>query len=104
MAPAFAKASAGPARGPAFAELRCGRLPANRGFERQWRWGRPDAQAQQPPPPPLPSHAGASLAPVLEANTENFLVILVEPQCGHFVPFQSEERTRISLSLSHFPQ
>jgi hypothetical protein len=28
----------------------------------------------------------------------------VEPQCGHFVPRQSEERTRISLSRSHFPQ
>jgi hypothetical protein len=27
-----------------------------------------------------------------------------EPQCGHAVPFQSLERTRISLSRSHFSQ
>jgi hypothetical protein len=42
--------------------------------------------------------------PLAEANTENFLASLVEPQFGHFVPFQSLERTRISLSFSHFAQ
>jgi hypothetical protein len=50
-------------------------------------------------------HAGASLLPAaLDAKVENFLSSLVEPQWGHFVPFQSLERTRISLSRSHFPQ
>ena len=52
--------------------------------------------------------AARALLPVLpavaEANAENFLASLVEPQCGHFVPFQSLERTRISLSVSHFSQ
>jgi hypothetical protein len=58
-----------------------------------------------PHDPGVPVHEGASLAlPVEEANTENFLASFVEPQCGHFVPFQSLERTRISLSRSHFPQ
>jgi hypothetical protein len=35
---------------------------------------------------------------------ESFLESFVEPHCGHFVPLQSLERTRISLSLSHCPQ
>ena len=51
--------------------------------------------------------AGAgSLAPpaLVEAKTENFLASFVEPQFGHFVPCQSLERTRISLSFSHFSQ
>ncbi len=51
--------------------------------------------------------AGALLvaAPALaEANVENFLASLVEPQRGHFVPLQSLERTRISLSVAHFSQ
>ena len=55
----------------------------------------------------LPVQVGAgSLAPpaLAEANTENFLDSFVEPQCGHFVPFHSLERTRISLSFSHFSQ
>jgi hypothetical protein len=54
----------------------------------------------------LPVQTGASLAPtpLAEAKTERFFTSFVEPQCGHFVPFQSLERTRISLSLSHFPQ
>jgi hypothetical protein len=44
-------------------------------------------------------------APVLaEAKVENFLDNFFEPQCGHSVPFQSLERTRISLSCSHFSQ
>jgi hypothetical protein len=39
-----------------------------------------------------------------EANTENFLDNFFEPQCGQAVPFQSLERTRISLSRAHFSQ
>ncbi len=57
--------------------------------------------------PGLPLHDGASEPPPFDtddANTDNFFVSLVEPQCGHAVPFQSLERTRISLSFSHFPQ
>jgi hypothetical protein len=41
---------------------------------------------------------------VVEAKVENFFDNFVEPQCGHFVPSQSLERTRISLSVSHLPQ
>ena len=53
----------------------------------------------------LPVHTGASLLlPVDEAKTENFLEIFFDPQCGHLVPFQSLERTRISLSCSHWSQ
>jgi len=54
----------------------------------------------------LPVQTGASLAPppLAEANTESFFASFVEPQCGHFVPFQSRERTRISLSRSHLSQ
>lgn len=40
----------------------------------------------------------------LEANTESFLDNLGDPQCGQFVPSQFVERTRISLSRSHFAQ
>jgi hypothetical protein len=47
----------------------------------------------------------AGVAPaVAAAKVENFLDNFAEPQCGHFVPSQSLERTRISLSFSHFPQ
>ncbi len=54
---------------------------------------------------PVQTGAGSSAPPALaEANTENFLASFVEPQFGHFVPFQSLERTRISLSRSHFSQ
>jgi hypothetical protein len=54
---------------------------------------------------PVQVGAGSVAPPALaEANTENFLASFVEPQFGHFVPFQSLERTRISLSLSHFSQ
>ena len=53
----------------------------------------------------LPVHVGASLSlPLAEANTESFLASFVEPHCGHFVPFHVMERTRISLSRSHFSQ
>jgi|GEM_PF-3528986 len=50
---------------------------------------------------------GGGALPVLaveEAKVENFFASRVEPQCGHFVPSQLLERTRISLSRSHFPQ
>jgi hypothetical protein len=48
---------------------------------------------------------GASaVSPLLDAKTESFFCNFTEPQRGHFVPFQSLERTRISLSRSHFPQ
>jgi hypothetical protein len=67
---------------------------------------------QRQPHPPRLSQAEASPAqpaslPLLllaEANTDNFFKSLTEPQCGHGVPFQLLERTRISLSLSHFAQ
>jgi len=53
----------------------------------------------------VPVHVGASpAAPLAEANTESFFSNFVEPQCGHFAPFQLLERTRISLSFSHFSQ
>jgi len=51
--------------------------------------------------------AQASAAPAEEpeeANTDSFFVNFVEPQRGHFAPFHRLERTRISLSQSHFPQ
>jgi len=52
----------------------------------------------------LGAGAALPLPAVAEAKVENFFANFVEPQCGHFVPSQSRERTRISLSLSHFPQ
>jgi hypothetical protein len=54
----------------------------------------------------VPLHDGPSLAspPAEDAKTESFFVSLVEPHAGHFVPFQSFERTRISLSFPHFSQ
>jgi hypothetical protein len=51
----------------------------------------------------LPVQDGSE-SPALDANTENFFANFVEPQCGHFVPVQSLERTRTSLSCSHFSQ
>jgi hypothetical protein len=49
----------------------------------------------------LPEQDGASAAsPPLDAKTESFFSSLVEPQCGHGVPFHSVERTSISLSRS----
>jgi hypothetical protein len=56
---------------------------------------------------PVQLGAGAALplpAVAEDAKVENFFSSLVEPQCGHFVPSQLLERTRISLSRSHFPQ
>jgi hypothetical protein len=52
------------------------------------------AQAGAEPPPSLTD----------EANTESFFKILVEPQWGQGVPFQSLERTSSSLSFPHFAQ
>jgi len=53
----------------------------------------------------LPVHDGPSLAtPLDDAKTDSFLESFGDPQCGHFVPFHSFERIRISLSCSHFPQ
>jgi hypothetical protein len=51
----------------------------------------------------VPVQVGSVLFPV-EANTESFFASLAEPQCGHLAPFQSLDRTRISLSRSHFSQ
>jgi hypothetical protein len=49
--------------------------------------------------------AAVLVAPALaEAKVENFLVSFFEPQCGHSVPAQSLERTRISLSCSQLSQ
>jgi len=39
-----------------------------------------------------------------EAKVENFFDSFFEPQCGQAASFQSVDRTRISLSFSHFPQ
>jgi len=51
----------------------------------------------------------AGTAPVVlpaeaDAKTESLLASFFEPQCGHAVPSQWLERTRISLSRSHFSQ
>jgi hypothetical protein len=57
--------------------------------------------------PGLLEQVGAALVPVpavADANTENFFDSFFEPQCGQVVPFQSLDRTRISLSRSHFSQ
>jgi len=58
----------------------------------------------------LPLHAGPSpaepppeLAPEC-AKTESFFCNLADPHRGHNVPVQSEDRTKISLSCSHFSQ
>jgi hypothetical protein len=66
----------------------------------------PQALPSTPQAGPSPAQQ-ASLLLVLaavEANTDSLLVSRTEPQCGHFVPRQSLERTRISLSLSHLSQ
>jgi hypothetical protein len=47
---------------------------------------------------------GAAPPAVAAAKVEKFFDNFSEPQCGHFVPCQSLERTRISLSFSHLPQ
>ena len=59
-----------------------------------------------PPPPRWPYFfSGVFTAPgPAEAKVENFLSSLLEPQCGHLVPLQSDERAKISLSRPHFSQ
>jgi len=54
----------------------------------------------------VPLQLGGSPAPAAEAEAkvENFLDNFSEPQCGHLVPCQSLDRTRTSLSRSHFAQ
>jgi hypothetical protein len=63
---------------------------------------------QWQPQPPLPLQPDGALAlPGLapaDANTDNRLESLGEPQCGHLVPFHLLERTSSSLSRSHFSQ
>lgn len=44
------------------------------------------------------AHSGLPPPPLVEANTDNFLVRRVEPQWGHGVPVQSELLTSTSLS------
>jgi hypothetical protein len=44
------------------------------------------------------------LPPALDANTDSFFASFTEPHWGHFVPFQSLERTSTSLSFPHFSQ
>jgi hypothetical protein len=51
-----------------------------------------------------PVQTGASSAPLLDANTDNFLLNFVEPQCGQAVPSHLMDRTSNSLSFPHFPQ
>ena len=71
------------------------------------------SQCRCGPPPQQPPHelgfmpqAGAALglAATEEANTDSFFDSLVDPQCGHFAPCHLLERTRSSLSCSHFSQ
>jgi hypothetical protein len=57
---------------------------------------------QEPGFPLQDGSAPPSAAP--DENTESFFVNLGEPQCGHFVPVQSLERTSSSLSCSHRTQ
>lgn len=67
----------------------------NRKSQIQWQLQAPPQQC----PPPLPPLATVPGEPALAAaNVENFLDNLFEPQRGHPVPFQSDERTRTSLS------
>jgi hypothetical protein len=69
----------------------------------QCEWGRPVPHIPQEPG--LPEQEGSAPPSALEdANTESFFVKATDPQCGHFVPFQSLERTSTSLSFSHFAQ
>jgi hypothetical protein len=58
--------------------------------------GTPEQPGDCAPALPVPA--------VAAANVENFFDNLLAPQCGHFVPSQFLERTRISLSRSHFSQ
>lgn len=71
----------------------------------QCRCGLPVLHIPQELGTPVQEVGSGPVAPaVAEAKVENFFASFVEPQCGHFVPSQSLERTRISLSRSHFAQ
>jgi hypothetical protein len=49
----------------------------------------------------VPVQDGPSLPePAEDANTDSFFESFTDPQCGHLVPFQSLDRTKISLSFS----
>ena len=52
---------------------------------------------------PVQVGAGSAL-PEPDAKTESFFFSFLEPQSGQGVPFQFDERTRISLSLSQCSQ
>jgi len=68
------------------------------------QWQEHPPPQQWPPPCPWPDEGVEAPSPPAEAKTESFFDNLVEPQCGHSVPFQLLERTRISLSRLHFSQ
>ncbi len=70
----------------------------------QCRWGRPVPHAQQERGVPVQAGASVPALALADAKTENFLVSFFEPQCGHADPFQPRDRTKISLSCSHFWQ
>jgi len=56
---------------------------------------------------PVGDREQASVAPAEaldDANTDSLFSSFVEPQWGHFAPCHLLERTRISLSRSHFSQ
>ena len=66
----------------------------------------PHAPPQQPPAPGGMPHGIAGADAPLEdavdaAKTDSFLTSRVDPQAGHGVPFQSEDRTSTSLSFPH---
>jgi hypothetical protein len=52
----------------------------------------------------FPVQTGSAPLAVLEANTDSFLEIFFEPQCGQGVPSHLALRTSSSLSFPHFPQ
>ncbi len=54
--------------------------------------------------PPEPAAPDDDPPAIDDAKTENFFSSLVDPHFGHLVPFQSSERTRISLSTEHASQ
>lgn len=62
--------------------------------QRPQELGTPEQEASDEPFPPG----------MEEAKVENFLLNFRESQAGQRVPFQSLERTRISLSLLHSSQ
>jgi hypothetical protein len=77
------------------ADSRCNNLT---NLDSQWQ---PQPLPQECPPFFLPEELSPAPA---AANVENFFASFFEPQCGHSEFFQSVERTRISLSRSHWSQ